>query len=181
MSAGTRNPASTGDRGQLVLVAALALALVLVSLGIAYLQLGYHDDIDAGSDDPAHQLEGTLEEVVHDAAVDIPGTYSWSERDDAATSIRAEVDPVRKTLETMRLSDGHAYTVDINQTRASQWATQNCPHGPDREFGDCIAIDGVILQERNDRTHVLGAAFDLEITTPAGETVALSLIEIQAA
>lgn len=180
MSPRTRNRDNTSDRGQLVLIAALVLALVLVSLAFAYLQLGYHDDISAGSDDPAHQLEATLEEVLHDAAADVPGTYSWSERDDATISIRAEVDPVRETLETTRLSDGHAYTVRTNQTAADQWATQNCPHGENRQFGDCTTIDGIVLQERNDRTHVLGAAFDLEITTPTAETVAISVIEMRA-
>ncbi len=170
----------SGDRGQLVLVAALALTLALVSLGVAYLQLGYHDDIETAGQEPAGQLETALEQSVHDASAAVPETYHWSDRDDATQNVRDELNTTRAPLETSRLSDGHVYQLTINETRADQWITANCPNGANRQFGSCEALDGVAIQERNDRTHVLAVAFDIEITTPDGNTAVTVAIDIRA-
>ena len=78
---GTRRDADGSGRGQLVLVAAVALAVALVPLVLAYLQLGYHDDIRAGSGTaPAGQTETALDRALHDAATDVPSEHSWQER-----------------------------------------------------------------------------------------------------
>ncbi len=169
----------SGDRGQLVLVAALALALVLVSLGVAYLQLGYHDDIEAGGNDPTQELEAALDQTVHDTTTDIPQEYDWSERASAADSVKEGVAETTETLETSRLSDGHVYQISRNESYAVQWTANNCPDDTDRQFGDCETIDGITVQERNDRTHVLAVAFDIEVTTPDRETTVTVAVERQ--
>lgn len=161
---------SDGERGQLVLVAALALAVGLVALSVAYLQLGYHDDVDTISQDSATQLQSALDRAVHNTTSESPVTYSWSERRDAVSTINDELADTIDTLETSRLVDGHVYRIERNATHASQWVTDNCPTGPDRQFGDCATIDGIILQERNGWTHILAIAFNIEITTPEGTT-----------
>lgn len=175
-----RTEQSDSDRGQLVLVAAFALALALVSLGIAYLQLGYHDDVTAPEHDAAQQLDAVLDRAVHNATVDV-ARYSWDDRDDAVQAVRDEVNDTAEQLETSRLQDGHAYLVGYNETRADQWMATNCPGGEDRQFGSCEATDGVTVQERDDQTHVLAVAFDLVITTPDGDTAVTLTVEIQAA
>ena len=172
--------APAGDRGQLVLVSSLVLALALVTLGVAYLQLGYHEDIEAAGHEPAQQLESVLEQALHDASADIPASYDWSERTGAVETVRSELRTTKATLETTRLSDGHVYSIAVNETRADTWAAHNCPSDSSRQFGDCTAVEGVVVQERHDRTHVLAAAFDVEITTPDGETWMRTVVEIQA-
>ncbi len=174
------SPGSAEERGQLVLVAALALALALVALGVAYLQLGYHDDIATTEQDSAQQLERTLDQAVHEAAADVPETYRWSERDTAVETLRDELNATTETLETSRLSDGHVYRITVNETHADQWVAENCPDDANRQFGGCDASDGVTVQERNDQTHVLAVTFDLAITTPDGETSATIAVEIDA-
>lgn len=168
------------DRGQLVLVASLALALALVSLGFAYLQLGYNDDISATGHEPAQQLESALDQTLHDAAADVPGTYDWDDRDEAVETVRAELTDASETLEIIRLDDGHAYTLTVNETRAEAWTEDNCPGDANRQFNECTAIDGVVVQERHDAPHVLAASFDFEITTPDGDTSVTTTLEIQA-
>lgn len=166
-----------GDRGQLVLVAALALALALVALGIAYLQLGYHDDVRMPDQEPAQQLDAVLERAVQDASADVSDTYHWDDRGDAVRAVRDELNETREQLETSRVNEGHVYHVSFNETHADQWATENCPDGPNRQFGSCESMDGVALQERADRTHVLAVAFDLVITTPDGESSVTIAVE----
>lgn len=167
------------DRGQLVLVAALALALALVSLGVAYLQLGYDEDVQAAEQEPARQLEAVLERAVHNASAGVSGTYRWDDRENAVRAVREELNETREQLETSRVDDGHVYLVDFNGTRVERWETTNCPDGANRQFGECDVVDGMALQERAGRTHVLAVAFDLVITTPEGDTTVTITIERQ--
>jgi len=168
-SAAGNNTGRTG-RGQFVLLAAVALAVALVPLVLAYLQLGYHDDIHAGSGNaPAQQATTTLERGLHDAGTGVPIEYSWVERSAAVDAVHDRLEPTREAVTTAGLDRGIVYTVKYSQQRADDWAGSNCPDGPDRQFGPCEAIDGVIVQERQGRTHVLGAAFDVSVTTPDRE------------
>jgi hypothetical protein len=166
-----------GQRGQLVLVAAIALALALVALGVAYLQLSYDTDTRQPTQTPAAQLEGALERAVHNSTADIPARYAWGDRSDAAVAVQDRLDTKTETLATSRLADGHAYDIERNATRATQWARTNCTTGPNRQFGGCATVDGIVLQDRDGQTHVLAVVFDIEITTPDGTTaVTLSIV-----
>jgi len=148
-----------------VVLAGVALALALVPLALAYLQLGYHEDVAAGtSAGPAEQAEATIERAVHDAARGVPATYGWAQRSAAVSAVRSRLDPAVTTVERSGLRRGIAREVAYNQTRARQWALANCPRGPDREFGRCVAERGVVVQERRGRTHVLAVGFDIEVT-----------------
>jgi len=158
---------SRAERGQLVLLAAVALAIALVPLVLAYLQLGYQDDIHASAGpSPAQEAERTLDRGLHDAADDIAFAYSWRERSAAVDTVRDRLSKTLAAITRAGLDRGTAYGVTYNRTRAAAWASGNCPGGPDRQFGSCVAERGVVVQERQDRTHVLGAAFDIDITTP---------------
>lgn len=165
-------------RGQLVLVAAIALTVALVPLVLAYLQLGYHDDIHAGSNtNTAAQTERTLEHGLHDATAGVATNHSWSEREAAVTVVRERMAPTVQSINRSGLADGTAISVTDNDTRASMWAGSNCPGGPDRQFGDCETDRGVVVQERDGQTHVLAVAVDIQITTPNTETELTTVIE----
>jgi hypothetical protein len=169
-SGGTGGNADRSGRGQLVLVAAAALAVALVPLVLAYLGLGYHDDIHAGSGTaPAGQTETALDRALHDAADGVPSEYSWRERSAAVDTVRDRLAGPIASITAGSLDRGTAVTVGYNETRAARWAAEHCPGGPDRQFGACRADRGVIVQERDGRTHVLGAAFDVTVTTPDRE------------
>ncbi|MFC7071804.1 hypothetical protein ACFQJ7_10185 [Halovenus rubra] len=171
----------SGDsRGQLVLIAALALTLVLVALGVAYLQLGYNEDVQTVEQRPASQIEAVLERIIDKTATDVPNMFHWSDRDTAAQAVRDELNATSDQLETSRLGAGHLYHITLNDTRTAHWESANCPAGPNRQFGTCETIGGIAVQNRTGRTHVLAAAFDIMITTPNGETAVTVVIKPQA-
>lgn len=159
-------------RGQLVLVAAVLVAVALAPVVLAYLQLGYHDDVRASGDydDPTADTVRVLDRAVTEASRDIPRTYRWTDRDAAVTTVRSTLAPTRSRLRTAEVASGTVTKTSYNASVAGDWEAENCPRGPDRQFGDCVADRGVIVQERVDRTHVLGVAFDVTTTTEHGET-----------
>jgi len=160
-----------GQRGQLVLVAAVVVAVALVPIVFAYLQLGYHADVRAGGEygDPTGDATATLDRALH-AAVAAQPTENWSRRTVAVTALRDRLAPRIETVETARLDDGIARTVRFNRTTAQRWADRRCPDGRGRSFGDCRAIDGVVVQERAGDTVVLGIGVDVRVTTERGRT-----------
>jgi hypothetical protein len=155
-----------------VFVAAVLIAIAIVPLVLAYLQLGYHADVRAGGadDDPSIGARSVLIRSVHSASGDVPGSFRWSNRDAAVDAVRADIDPRIATIETARVEEGINRNVSYNESLADEWASTNCPGGPNRQFGACEAIDGVVVQERAGWTHVLAVAFDLTTTTEHSRT-----------
>jgi hypothetical protein len=160
-------PLDSRDRGQLVLLAAIALVVALVPLVLAYTQLGYHADVRSGTaTTPGAEVERTLDRGLQNATEDVAVTYRWTDRETAAATVRNRMEPVLAAVVESRLAEGTAIQVSYNQTRTAAWVQANCPGGPNRQFGSCEAMSGLAVQERANRTHVLGAAFDVQVTTP---------------
>lgn len=161
----------SGDRrGQLVLLAAAVLAVALVPMTLAYLQLGYHEDVDASGagDTPLRDAERTLDSALHDAVDGVPERYPWSNRTGAVTEVRNRLRDDLSTLNRSGVESGTASAVSYNHSRALVWAGENCPSGPARQFGPCRADRGVVVQSRANQTHVLAVAFDVRITASEG-------------
>lgn len=165
------SPFASRSRGQLVLVAAVVIAVALVPIVFAYLQLGYHADVRAGGEygDPTADATATLDRALH-AAVAAQSTENWSRRATMVDELRDRLDPRVETVEAARLDEGIARTVRFNRTAAGQWAAERCPDGSGRAFGDCRVIDGVVVQERAGDAVVLGVIVDVRVTTDRGWT-----------
>lgn len=159
-----------GDRGQLVLVAAAVLALALVPVAFAYLQLGYHDDVRAQSadHDAAAETVRLLERAVHEAATRTTGR-PWAGRAGVANQVNRSLEDDVETVESAQVERGVASRISQNGSAASSWATESCPDGVDRDFGSCETRGGLVLQERAGETHVVAVAFDVHLVEPAGE------------
>jgi len=157
-------------RGQFVLLAAVALVVALVPMTLAYLQLGYHEDIGAADVgvDPVRDGERILDRGVQDAVTGIPEAHAWSNRTGAVTAVRGRLAADISTLGRSRVEEGIVYDITYNGSRAAAWEADNCPGGPDRQFGPCRVDRAVVVQERAGRTHVLAVAFDLRVTTADG-------------
>jgi len=166
-----RHAPDGSQRGQLVLVAAVVVAVALLPIVVAYLQLGYHADVRASGeyDDPTDDVTTSLDRALH-AAVAAQSRADWSQRETVIDTLRDRLDPRVETIETARLDEGIARSVRFNQTAATQWADGRCPGGRGREFGDCTASDGVVVQDRDGDTHVLGIAVDVRVTTERART-----------
>ena len=165
MSDGTES--RRGRRAQLVLAAAAVIAVGVAPIVIAYLQVGYYPDVgpSAGAADSDGDVARALERSVHDARDGVAGNYSWSERGEAVETVEGRLEPRLETLRTARLRRGVVHGIEYNASAARAWAAEACPSGPDRQFGDCEAHGGVVVQERAGRTHVLGIVVDLTVTS----------------
>jgi hypothetical protein len=166
-----RGSLAADRRGQTVLLAAAVIALAMVPLAVAYLQLGAHPDVVAGEPQPdGARTAAALDRALTDARAGVPANYSWDRRDAAVATVRGRLAPAIDRLETAGVEEGVARSIAYNDTAAAEWAAANCPSGPDRQFGDCAAVDGVVVQDRLGETHVLAAAFDVRVTTDRGTT-----------
>jgi hypothetical protein len=154
------------NRAQLVLVAAVVMAVALIPLTLAYLQLGYGASVPV-DDDPVRDATGTLDRALVDAADGVPDSHAWSDREGAIDTLRERLRPTLSTLNRSRLDDNTALAVTYNDSRAAEWASEHCPGGAGRVFGPCRADRGVVVQERADRTHVLAVAVDIRVSSPA--------------
>lgn len=160
------------------MLAAVLLALALVPVAFAYLQLGYHDDIGANSPGTAMgETERAVERGVHESAVAIRETFDWERREAAVAAFRDGLASTRRAVSRAELGDGRAVRVEYNQTRAALAADRHCPSGTARQFGDCDAIGGVVVQERAGTTHVLSVAVDLELTGPQQERTVTTVLQ----
>jgi hypothetical protein len=160
------------DRGQLILVAGALVAIALAPIVLAYLQLGYHDDVQATAeyDDPTADATRVLDRSVTNASRDLPRDYSWTQRDAAVATVRDRLNETRSQLRTTDITRGTVIETEYNTTAADAWRDDHCPGGPDRQFGDCVVDTGIVIQERVDRTHIVGVAFDLTTTNDRGTT-----------
>ncbi len=151
----------------MVLLAGVVVALALVAMLVAYLQLGYHADVtSAGADENVvRNGQSYLERTTHRAARSLRGEYTWDERGQAVTAARDRIEPQLAELQRAHVESGIVVTATFNETIARQWESANCPSGPGREFGSCEADRGIVIQERNRRTLVLAVGYDLETTT----------------
>ena len=152
------------SRAQLVLAAAAVIAVALAPVVLAYLQLGAHPDVRPPAPEPGADAERFLERATHEAGASTTGE-AWTDRAQTVERIRTSLAPRLRTLETSRLEQGTVYEVTYAPEVAAEWATDECPRGPGRAFGDCRASDGVVVQERAGETTVLAVAYDVTVTS----------------
>lgn len=152
------------DRGQLVLISAVIIAVSFVPITVAYLQLGYHADIEARADTTAADTFATtrqlLQRTVHDGVTNDNSSYN-----DTVTAVRSRLRPHISTIERESATTATAQQVHYNNTTALLWASMHCPNGTGLRFGPCTADRGVVVQERAGETHVVAVAFDVTLTT----------------
>nr|WP_254282145.1 hypothetical protein [Haloarcula salina] len=163
----------------MVLVAAVLVAVALVPILFASMQLGYHDDVRATADydDPTADALRVLDRAVATESAPIPRQFAWAANESAVTHLRRALRPRVDRLRTSRVEGGVYYDVSYNDTAAGEWAAANCPTGPGRQFGSCHADRGVAVQNRVNRTHVLAVGFDVTTTTDRGETSVTVVLE----
>lgn len=167
-------------RGQLVLVAAGVIAVALVPMLAAYLQLGYGGDVgtSARSTAPTGDAIRALEGAVSDVSSDIQAEYDWRDRADAAGALRSQLAPRIRTVENAMVTDGVARSVTYNASLATRVADEACPGGPSRQFGSCVADGGVVLQDRLGDTHIVAVAIDVGSTGERGHTRVATVLEV---
>lgn len=169
------------ERGQAVLLAALVLVVALLPIIAAYLQLGYGGEgVVSVDEDRQREARHLLERAVQEEASALDGEYRWRQRDTTAERLRTRLEPTTRQLPRSRLDEGVAHQLSYNQSHAAAWASERCPGGPNRQFGPCDAIDGVVVQDRAGQTYVLAVAVDITLTTPDGASTLTTVIRVRA-
>lgn len=153
------------SRGQLVLSAATVIVVAVVAVLFASLQLGYHPDLQDSNVD-WDTTNATLDRTVHAVAAETAGDYSWRQRAQMADTVSSRVDERIAPLETKDLDSDVVREVGVATDRADAIGSDRCPSGSGRRFGSCVAIDGVVLQERAGEAVVLAVAFEIDIAGP---------------
>lgn len=152
------------ERGQLVLVAAVFIAVSFIPITVAYLQLGYSADLEASSNPTDESLESTTRQLQRAVHAETNNTTAWSQHNATVTAIHNRLDPYTSAIETERTAQT-VQRIQYNESAAREWSLTNCPNGSARQFGPCTADRGVVVQERIGETHVLAVAFDVTLTT----------------
>lgn len=163
---------SGDERAQFVLIAGVVVALALVAMLTAYLQLGYGADVRTTDfDRTVEDGQAYLDRTTHGAARPLRGEYAWSQRGPAVTALRNRLGPRLAELQRSRVTEGVVYRTSYNGTAAARWASVECPaSGPDRAWGPCEVDRGVVVQERAGQTQIIAVGYDLSVTTTDYET-----------
>lgn len=154
------------------MLAAAVIALAVVPMATAYLQLGYQAD-SANTADRLASANATFTRGLGDATETVPEQYNWSDREAAARAVEDRLAGWRGAIEAAHPQ----VTVTPDNATARRTATLRCPAGPDRQFGRCIARSGLVLQERANRTHVVAAAASVRILEEERRTRATLVVE----
>lgn len=159
----------TPERGQLVLVAGAVVVVALVAVLGAVLQLGYQPG--AAQPPAGEPVERTVERVAGTALERVAAQVRdrpWAARAAVAQEVR---DAVAGSLEAVRGAgpDG-VRVVTVDTAAATTLATERCPGGPARRFGPCEAVDGVVVQRRDGRVHVVAVPLSVTVRTGSGRT-----------
>jgi hypothetical protein len=168
----------TRDRGQVVLLAAVVVAVALASMSLAYAQLGYEGESggDAVSSPGVDDARRALSAAFTGAVVETDGEYDWDERAAAVTAVRADMADDVARVEDAAAAGDRSLVVSYNASEAAGWAARNCPGGRGRAFGDCEVRDGVVVQQRGNETAAVAAAFDLAVVAPDERTDATVVV-----
>lgn len=151
-------------RGQLVLVAAAVVALALVPVVAAYLQLGYAPGSGTTVEPrPGADAARLLSRAV--ARAPVVADHDWADRAEGIAGVRDALAPRLEALRTARLAGGTATVVSYAPDVADSWAASRCPAGPNRQFGACRASDGIVVQERDGHTHLVAVAFAVRVVS----------------
>lgn len=168
------------DRAQLVLLAAAIAAAALVPMALAYLSLGAHPDVAAAADHdtPGEDSLRALDRAAANASAGV-GRHPWTDREAAVAEFDAAFSADARGIESARDSEAVVVAVERNGSAASGWADSNCPRGPNRAFGDCDVIDGVVVQERAGEATPLAVGINVRVTEPEGVAELTVVVQIR--
>lgn len=168
----TASRSTSGRRAQVVLAAAVVVATALVPMLIAYLQLGYPADPAADrSPDRLVDARHALDRATTRGAVRADG-LNWTNRLTAFQRANATVETTMAHLEAGGAPSGTVVEVAYNDTAANSVTDRSCPAGENRAFGECVAAEGVVLQERAGTVAVVAVAVDVRVRSPRTDSLA---------
>ncbi|MFB6154015.1 MAG: hypothetical protein ABEJ27_07165 [Halodesulfurarchaeum sp.] len=167
------------SRGQLVLVAGAVVAVALVAILGAALLLGYQpSETPPASPVPGTDIERAVGAAMYEAGPQIR-ELSWGNRERAVTRLEARLQSVLDDLQTAGVTQPRVQVIEYDTERARRLAQQACPEGGARQFGECAAVRGVVVQNRGNRTHLVAVTLRVTVQTE-GSTATVHIVIQQA-
>lgn len=162
------------NRGQMILAAGALIVIALIATLLAILQLGYQPaGPSTDHSTPPDETRRVIEEALIEAEP-VARDYAWINRSVAAGEVRVIVS---ERLNTLNQSDSPAVRrVEFAPEVAADDLSDTCPRGPGRHFGPCAAIDGIVLQDRGDTTHLVGVVLRITVTHETGNATMTILV-----
>lgn len=146
------------DRGQMLLLTALAVCVCLLALTSFITSINEADTVDKPS--PGHcVLENVLwaQDCGMEQIARATGNYPWVWRQELGNDYRNASDGLIEGISRDMRAHGIAYIYEHNDSLASQFVVAK---------GDATltASDGVILKKRDNEGRVCGCAYDVSMT-----------------
>jgi hypothetical protein len=167
-------------RGQLVLLAAAVVVTALVPMLLAYAQLtvGVAADVTGPADHRTALTDTTrtLERAVAETTLALANGTDPDSHRTVATLATDRLASTVTALESSGTDRGVAVAIARNASAARDWASVDCPRGPNRAFDACVAADGVVTQTRANSTALVAVAFDVSVRSPGGTATATVVI-----
>ncbi|WP_231858872.1 DUF7261 family protein [Haloquadratum walsbyi] len=188
---------SSGDtRGQVVLVAATVVAIALLTMVFAYTQLGSisfdtadeaSSRIDTGGTivnpgSPVIALDtvhNQLTASVQAAVFDDRKKHNWNERQRVIERVRTDVTEDFHRIELYHIQEGRSLTLNFAASHAHERAHMQCPGGPNRMFGQCQSVNGIIIQSRAEEVTIVAIAVEVQVISPTETTNATFMITVE--
>lgn len=145
----------------MILAAGALIVIALIATLLAILQLGYQPSEPTAE---RYTPPGETRRVIEETLVEAEPTardYAWTNRSAAAEEVRGIV---MDRLHALERTDATAVRhVEFAPDVAADVLSHICPRGPGKRFGPCAAIDGIVLQDRGDTTHLVGVVLRITV------------------
>jgi hypothetical protein len=150
----------------MVILAGVVAAVALIAILGAALQLGYHPGQQPNTDlAPPEETRRVVADVLETEEATVREA-AWEDREGAVDALETALDDRLRTLE--RRPVGSIRLVRFAPDAALSKLSELCPRTAGKRFGPCVAIDGIVVQNRDDTTHLVAVV--LEVTVIADET-----------
>lgn len=149
------------NRGQMILAAGSLIVIALIAILLAILQLGYEPAASTADEyTPPEETRRVIEEALLEAEPSARA-YAWTNRSVAAEEVRGII--TDRLIDLERTEATSVRRVEFAPDVAAEGLADICPKGPGNRFGPCAAIDGIVLQERGEVTHLVGVVLRITI------------------
>ena len=148
-------------------MAAAFVALALVPMALAYVQLGHDPGATAPETADTDELRTAVDAAADAAAANVSGRARWGDRTSAVAAADATFRAELARATSAYADRGVLVTVTADDDAADRWASERCPSGEMRRFGECEGRGGFVVQDRAGEVHVVGVAVTVRVESGA--------------
>lgn len=150
-----------------MIAAGAVVAIALIAVLGAALQLGYQPAPELERVDPPAETRRVIETILTQVEPAVR-EYKWGDHEAAVQEVQPALTDGLRALQIDRA--GIVRTVEPDAEAALERLGVLCPRTGNRSFGPCTVIDGIVLQERQETTHLVAVVLEVTVRTDTGAT-----------